>query len=92
MALFQGMEDKRLDCDIVIDNILIDGFCNVGELTTAREIFSSLFAKGLQPNVQTYNIMIKGFCKNGLVDEANELLEKMDSNGSPNERTYNTII
>ena len=92
MALFQGMEDKRLNCDIVIYNILIDGFCNVGELTTAREIFSSLFAKGLQPNVQTYNIMIKGFCKNGLVDEANELLEKMDSNGSPNERTYNTII
>ncbi|KAL4597154.1 hypothetical protein ACB092_12G215300 [Castanea dentata] len=66
----------------VIYNILIDGFCNVRELTTAREIFSGLLAKGLQPNVQTYNIMIKRFCKNGLVDEANELLEKMDSNGS----------
>ena len=69
------------------------GFCNVGELTTTREIFSGLLAKGLQPNVQTYNIMIKGFCKNGLVDEAKELLEKMDSNGcSPDHFTYNILI
>ena len=91
--MFLEMEDKRLDCDIVIYSILIDGFCNVGELTTAREIFSGHPAEGLHPDVWTYTIMIKGFCKNGLVDEASELLEKMDGNGcSPNEHTYNTII
>ncbi|XP_050263858.1 pentatricopeptide repeat-containing protein At1g64100-like [Quercus robur] len=93
MALFLEMEDKRLDCDIVIYSILIDGFCNTGELTIAREIFSGLLVKGLHLDVWTYTIMIKGFCKNGLVDEASELLEKMDGNGcSPNEHTYNTII
>ena len=70
MALFWEMEDKRLDCYIVIYSILIDGFCNVGELMTAREIFSGLPTKGLKPNVWTYTIMNKGFCKNGLVDEA----------------------
>ena len=63
MALFQEMEDKRLDCGIVIYSILIDGFCNVGELTTAREIFSGLPAKGLKPNVWTYTIMIKDFAR-----------------------------
>ena len=94
MALFREIEEKKSDHNIVYYNILIDGFCNVGELTIAREIFSSgLLAKGLQPNVRTYNIMIKGFCKNELVDEAGELLEEMDSNGcSPDHRTYNTLI
>ena len=51
MALFQEMEDRRLDCNIVIYSILIDGFCNVGELMIAREIFSGLPTKGLKPNV-----------------------------------------
>ncbi len=77
----------------VIYNILIGGLCNVGKLTEAKELFYSLFAKGLQPNVQTYTIMIKGLCNGGLLDDASELLEKMDGNGcSPNDRTYNTII
>ena len=68
--MFQEMEEKKLEQDIVFYNILIDSMCNAGELTTAREIFSSLLAKGLQPNVQTYTIMIKGFCKKGLIVEA----------------------
>ena len=76
--MFQEMEDKKLDHNILFYNILIDSMCNVEELKIAREIFNSLLAKGLQPNVRTYNIMIKGFCKEGLIDEASELLEKMD--------------
>ena len=92
MALFQEMEDKRLDHDIVVCNILIDDLCKIKKLTAARELFNSLPLKGLQPNVRTYT-MIKGLCKEGLLDEASELLEKMDGNGcSPNDRTYNTIV
>jgi len=37
MALFHEMEDKKLDLKIVIYNILIDGMCNAGKITTARE-------------------------------------------------------
>ena len=74
------MEDKKLDHNIVIYNILIDGLCNAGKLIAARELFYSLPTKGLKPHVWTYNIMIKGFCKEGLIDEVSELLEKMDGN------------
>ncbi|XP_059441427.1 pentatricopeptide repeat-containing protein At1g64100-like [Corylus avellana] len=78
---------------ILFHNTLIDGMCNAGKLTIAREMFSSLPTKGLQPNDRTYNIMINGFCKEGLLKEARELFEKMNKNGcSPDHFTYNIII
>ena len=39
-----------MDTDIVIYSILIDGMCKAVKLKLAREIFSSLSDKGLQPN------------------------------------------
>ncbi|XP_059444414.1 pentatricopeptide repeat-containing protein At1g64100-like [Corylus avellana] len=79
--------------NILFHNTLIDGMCNAGKLTIAREMFNSLPTKGLQPNYRTYNIMINGFCKEGLLNEARELFEKMNKNGcSPDHFTYNIII
>ena len=90
--MFHEMEDKTLGNNIVIYNILIDGLCNVGNLTVVRELFYSLPVKGLQPNVRTYTITLKGLCKEGLIEEAC-VFEKMDgSSFSPNNHTYNTII
>ena len=67
-----------MDTDIVIYRILIDGMCEARKLKLAREIFSSLSDKGLQPNVSTYSTMIDGLCNEGLLDEASELLKRMD--------------
>jgi pentatricopeptide repeat protein len=53
MALFYEIEDKKLDLDIVIYNILIHAMCNVGKLKTVRELFNTLPTKGLQANVLT---------------------------------------
>ena len=49
--MFHEMEDKMLGNNIVIYNILNDGLCNAENLTVTRELFYSLPAKGLQPNV-----------------------------------------
>ncbi|XP_059441423.1 uncharacterized protein LOC132173823 isoform X2 [Corylus avellana] len=79
--------------NILFHNTLIDGMCNAGKPTIAREMFSSLPTKGLQPNDRTSNIMINGFCKEELLNEARELFEKMNKNGcSPDHFTYNIII
>ena len=78
---------------IDVYSILIDGVYNAGKLTTARDLFNTLPAKGVQANVWTYNIMIKGLCKEGLLIEASELFEKMEESCcSPDHVTYNTII
>nr|XP_023918814.1 pentatricopeptide repeat-containing protein At3g22470, mitochondrial-like [Quercus suber] len=73
------MVDKGFLANSTIATMLVDLLSssqvdkNIQELLlkfVRREIFSSLLAKGLQPDVPTYNIMIKGFCKEGLIDEA----------------------
>jgi pentatricopeptide repeat protein len=51
MVLFQAMEDQKLDLNIVIYNILIDGTCHVVKLITASELFNSLLSKGFQDDV-----------------------------------------
>jgi len=56
MTLFKEMEDKKLNHNIMVYNILIDGLCYVGKL--ARKFFYSIATKGLQHNVWTYNIII----------------------------------
>uniref|UniRef100_A0A7N2L574 Pentatricopeptide repeat-containing protein n=1 Tax=Quercus lobata TaxID=97700 RepID=A0A7N2L574_QUELO len=100
IRLLRTLENRNFEQDVVLYSTVIDtlfkdklSMRNAGEFTTAREIFSSLLAKGLQLDVWTYTIMVKGFCKEGLIDEVIELLEKMEGSGySPNEHTYNTII
>jgi hypothetical protein len=77
MALFQEMEDKNLDLNIVIFNVLIDGMYNARKLTTSREMFSTLPTRGLQRNVPTHNIMIKELCKEGLLNEERSYLRKL---------------
>ena len=67
-----------MDINIVIYHILIDGMCEAWKLKLAREIFSSLSDKGLQPNVSMFTTMIDGLCNEGLLDEASELLKRMD--------------
>ena len=51
MALFKEMEDNKLNHNIVVYIILIDGLCYVGNLATARKFFYSIATKGLQHNV-----------------------------------------
>ena len=78
MNFFVQMESRRiLGWIIVIYHILIDGMCEARKLKLAREIFSSLSNKGLQPNVSTYTTMIDGLCNEGLLDEASYLKEWM---------------
>jgi pentatricopeptide repeat protein len=67
--------------------------CTFGKLEAARELFSNLFVKGIQPTVVTYTVMISGLLKGGLSNEACELFREMAVNGClPNSCTYNVII
>ncbi|KAF5941785.1 hypothetical protein HYC85_019427 [Camellia sinensis] len=87
------MERNNLVLNIVTYNILIDGFCKVKKVDSARAIFNNLSSKGLHPNVRTYNMMIQGLFEEGLLHEAKELFVKMEQNCClANDVTYNTII
>jgi pentatricopeptide repeat protein len=51
MTLFQAIEDKKLNLNIVIYNILIDGMYHVGKLIITNKLFNSLSTKGFQADV-----------------------------------------
>ncbi|XP_021602790.2 putative pentatricopeptide repeat-containing protein At1g12700, mitochondrial [Manihot esculenta] len=67
--------------------------CKVGKINDAKELFSSLFEIGLQPDVYVYNAIMKGLCQQGLMDEAYKVFKDMEKVGClPNNCCYNIII
>ena len=77
------MDATKLSIDIVVYNILIRAMCRIGKLADAKELFSTLSSKGLQPDAWTYNAMIDGLLGGGLGGEAINLLREMDEHGFP---------
>ncbi|KAG6773345.1 hypothetical protein POTOM_020616 [Populus tomentosa] len=85
--------EKKLEPDIILCTILIEGMFIAGKLEVAKELFSKLFADGIRPTIRTYNVMIKGLLKEGLSDEAYDLFRKMEDDGFlPDSCSYNVII
>ncbi|XP_052308887.1 pentatricopeptide repeat-containing protein At1g63330-like [Populus trichocarpa] len=78
LKTLKAMQERKIERDIVLHTILIEGMFIAGKLEVAKELSSKLFVDGMRPTVQTY---IKGLLKEGLSDEAYELLRKMEDDG-----------
>ncbi|XP_022030090.1 putative pentatricopeptide repeat-containing protein At1g12700, mitochondrial [Helianthus annuus] len=73
------MGDSKLNSDIVVHNILIDGAGKCGKVDIARVLLQGLIDKGLQLNVRTYNVRSVVFVgKNKHYDDVKMLLKEMD--------------
>ncbi|GKA78055.1 tetratricopeptide-like helical domain-containing protein, partial [Tanacetum coccineum] len=93
VSLFHIMGGSKLNTDIVVYNILIDGASNCGKFDIARLLFHDLTDKGLCHDVHTYSVMISGLCREGLVGDAKELFLKMEeSRCPPNNVTYRVLL
>jgi len=90
LKTLKAMQERKIERDIVLHTILIEGMFIAGKLEVAKELSSKLFVDGMRPTVQTY---IKGLLKEGLSDEAYELLRKMEDDGFlPDGCSYNIVI
>ncbi|KAL8482834.1 hypothetical protein ACS0TY_025755 [Phlomoides rotata] len=65
---------------------LIHGYCLLGTMNKAQQVFDCLVEKGLKPSIVCYNSLINGYCKNGNVDGAWRLF--LDVPRKDLERTY----
>ncbi|KAF5778442.1 putative tetratricopeptide-like helical domain superfamily [Helianthus annuus] len=85
--------NSKLNSNIVVYTILIDGAGKNGKVDVARILFQGLIDKGLQPNVRTYNVMINGFCREGQLGKAKLLFLKMEESGCPpDDVTYRVLL
>ncbi|GKB27445.1 putative tetratricopeptide-like helical domain superfamily protein [Tanacetum coccineum] len=93
LSLFHLMGDGKLNSDINVYNIIINGDGKCGKHDIARVLFQDLTNKGLHPDVHTYSVMISGLCREGLVRDAKQLFLQMAESGClPDNVTYRLLL
>ncbi|GKB97766.1 putative pentatricopeptide repeat-containing protein [Tanacetum coccineum] len=86
-------EDSKLNSDLSVLEVLLDGLFDCGELNFARELFEGLSARGIKPTPGIYSSMICGFCEEGLINDAKRLFLEMEENHCwPTTDTYNYLL
>ncbi|KAL8210790.1 hypothetical protein R6Q57_005227 [Mikania cordata] len=107
MHLFQEVQDKGLISNVSTDSMMLQGLFQSGNPTVARELFSKMQAKGMDPNMciypilfhgmydnATYSTLINGLVLADRVFEAIELFKKLLSDRfcEPDQIMFGTII
>ncbi|XP_010251396.1 PREDICTED: putative pentatricopeptide repeat-containing protein At5g08310, mitochondrial [Nelumbo nucifera] len=84
---------KIVSPDCTSFSIVIDGFCNMGQLDSALRLFWDMIRMGWKGNVLLYNNLINELCNANRVDEGFELLKEMKKSGfKPTQFTHNSIF
>jgi len=79
-ALYKGMPEMDLIPNSVTYCTMIDGYCKVGRIEEALEVFDE-FRKTLISSLACYNSIINGLCKNGMTEMAIEALLELNHEG-----------
>ncbi|XP_044511223.1 pentatricopeptide repeat-containing protein At1g62670, mitochondrial-like isoform X3 [Mangifera indica] len=70
-----------------------DGLCKYGLVDKAKELFSEMKSKAVNPNVITYNTLIYGLCNTSNWEEAKTLFAEMSDEGvKPDEVTFTVVM
>ncbi|KAL5823767.1 hypothetical protein ACOSQ4_021667 [Xanthoceras sorbifolium] len=80
-ALFQEMPKMDLIANSVTYCTMIDGYCKVGRVEEALEIFDE-FRRTSISSVECYHCIINGLCKEGMVDVATEVFMELNEKGA----------
>jgi len=79
-ALYKGMSEMNLVPNSVTYCTMIDGYCKVGRIDEALEVFDE-FRKTSILSPACYNSIINGLCKNGMAEMAIDALLELDHSG-----------
>ncbi|KAK1553224.1 hypothetical protein Q3G72_031227 [Acer saccharum] len=79
-ALYQEMSKMELVANSVTYCTMIDGYCKVGRVDEALEIFDELRRTSIS-SVECYHCIIIGLCKKGMVDMATEVFIELNEKG-----------
>lgn len=79
-VIYKGMPEMDLVVNFVTYSTMIDGYCKVGRISEALEIFDE-FRRTSISSVACYNCILNGLCKNGMVDMATEVFIELNEKG-----------
>ncbi|XP_071700704.1 uncharacterized protein [Rutidosis leptorrhynchoides] len=90
---YKEMLKSRIKVNVFTHNMLINGFCQLGKLENALQVFDEMKDMGFTPLVSSYNTLIAAYVNKGLMTTAMNLKVTMEKNGvNPDVITYNTLI
>ncbi|KOM39251.1 hypothetical protein LR48_Vigan03g263300 [Vigna angularis] len=83
-------EERRGEFNVVLCNVMVDGYVRVGNLKAARDLFDRM----AQRSVVSWNVMISGYAQNGFYREAIEVFRRMTQmrDMSPNRVTLISVL
>ncbi|KAI4354469.1 hypothetical protein L6164_003329 [Bauhinia variegata] len=82
-------DKRRREGNVVMWNVMIDGYVRLGNLDTARQLFDKM----PQRSVVSWNVMISGYAQNGAFMGAIEMFYKMQMGDvSPNRVTLVSVL
>ncbi|TKY73111.1 Pentatricopeptide repeat-containing protein [Spatholobus suberectus] len=83
-------DERRREFNVVLCNVMIDGYVRVGNLKAARELFDRM----AQRSLVSWNVMISGYAQNGFYMEAIEMFRRMMQMGDvlPNRVTLVSVL
>ncbi|KAG2293598.1 hypothetical protein Bca52824_040267 [Brassica carinata] len=90
--LFDSLEEKGVDANVVMYTALIDGYCKSDKLEEAKLILKKMLSKSCLPNTSTFNALIHGLCTDGKLSEAMLLEKKMVEKGLQSTVITDTIL
>lgn len=82
IAIYKRMPEMNLPPDSVTYCTMIDGYCKVGKLDVALEVFDE-FRNTSISSVACYNCIIHGLCKKGMIDMAVEVFIELAEKDLP---------
>ncbi|KAF7153589.1 hypothetical protein RHSIM_Rhsim01G0118900 [Rhododendron simsii] len=91
LALYNGMPEMNLVADSVTYCTMIDGYCRVGRIGEALEIFDK-FRETSVSSVACYNCIIHGLCKNGMASVALEVFIELHEKGFSSDMGINMML
>ncbi|KAL1803957.1 hypothetical protein DCAR_0935640 [Daucus carota subsp. sativus] len=84
---------NQITPDRVTYNVLIRGWCKVGNMDKARQIMEEMQKSGVCPDVISYTPFINAYCHERNFRKVDEILEEMqEKNCPPNVVTYTIVM
>ncbi|XP_058765225.1 pentatricopeptide repeat-containing protein At2g39620-like [Vicia villosa] len=77
VSVYRDVAAKGLECDVFIGTSLVNMFCKMGRLDSARKVFDKMLKK----DAASWNVMISGLSQSLNPSEALEMFRKMQMEG-----------
>ncbi|PWA33153.1 Pentatricopeptide repeat-containing protein [Artemisia annua] len=89
--IYKGMPEMGLTPNDVTFCTLVDGYCKLGRIEEALEIFDE-FRRTSIDSVACYNCIINGLCKNEMIDMAIQVFLELIERGMPSDPSIYRIL